>query len=124
MPSPFHQKYSSQHHKLFGADTTHTMPDAPNKHPDRRASDASVGSPPTSPTERRRSSATNRFAALEALKRPTDQEHTTRRASLQDARIGSPGMFGSWWNSFTRGPSNNHPAQQPKEPRDTTTLRQ
>ncbi|KAF2470218.1 uncharacterized protein BDR25DRAFT_288010 [Lindgomyces ingoldianus] len=125
MPSPFHQKYSSQNHRFFGSDPTPAMPEGPKQETDRRASDASIGPPPSSPTERRRSSTTNRFAALEALKRPTDAESATRRASLQDSAIGKPGIFGSWWNNYTRGPSGATPAQQtPKEPRDTTTLRQ
>jgi hypothetical protein len=47
------------------------------------------------------SSGTMRFATLEALKRPQTEEHTTRRASLQDAKIGSPGIIGSWWNRYT-----------------------
>ncbi|PSN66122.1 hypothetical protein BS50DRAFT_407267 [Corynespora cassiicola Philippines] len=122
MPSPFHQKYSTQTHKVFGDNTVPVMPEGPKQDTERRASDASTGSS-HSPTERRRSSAANRFAALEALKRPTDEQSTQRRASLQDS-YAKPGFFGSMWNNFTRGPINPPPSQQQKEPRDTTTLRQ
>lgn len=54
MPSPFHQKYSSQTHKVFGDNTTPAMPEGPKQDADRRASDSSIGSGPSSPTERRR----------------------------------------------------------------------
>ncbi|OCL02469.1 hypothetical protein AOQ84DRAFT_304661 [Glonium stellatum] len=118
MPSPFHQKYSSQNHKNFN--TIAAMPDPPA--PERK--DSVGSSPPSSPTERRRSSGAMRFAALEALKRPQTEEHTTRRASFQDAKIGSPGIIGSWWNNFTRGPTNPQGPTKSKEPRDVTTLKQ
>ncbi|KAF2122794.1 hypothetical protein BDV96DRAFT_561387 [Lophiotrema nucula] len=123
MPSPFHQKYSSQSHKVFGDNTAPTMPDAPKQGADRRASDASIGS--SSPTERRRSSQQNRFANLDALKRPRDDISVNRRASVQDS-YGKAGFLGSMWNNFTRGPSGASPPamQKPKEARDTTTLRQ
>ncbi|KAH7132279.1 hypothetical protein B0J11DRAFT_503451 [Dendryphion nanum] len=127
MPSPFHQKYSSQSHKSFADNSTvPAMPEGPKQDAERRTSDASIGAGPESPTQRRRSSATNRFAALEALKRPTDAQSTERRASLHDS-YGKPGFLGSMWNNFTRGPAGAQQpqqSQQPKQPRDTTTLRQ
>ena len=120
MPSPFHQKYSSQNHKVFGDNPVPAMPEAPKQDADRRASDASIGSS-SSPTERRRSSAAQRYANLHALKRPEDPSHAERRSSLQDA-YGKVGILGGMWNNFTRGPT---VSQQPavKEPKDTTTLR-
>ncbi|KAH7386108.1 hypothetical protein BKA66DRAFT_569409 [Pyrenochaeta sp. MPI-SDFR-AT-0127] len=121
MPSPFHQKYSSQSHRVFGDNTTPAMPEGPKQDADRRTSDSSMTSP-TSPDGRRRSSAGQRFGNLEALKRPTDDQSTNRRQSLQDA-YGKVGVFGTMWNNFTRGPAKPPQAQQPKEPRDTTTLR-
>ncbi|KAF1849512.1 uncharacterized protein K460DRAFT_365409 [Cucurbitaria berberidis CBS 394.84] len=123
MPSPFHQKYSSQSHKIFGDTTTPAMPEGPKQEADRRASDSSVNSA-SSPTERRRSSAAQRFGNLENLKRPQDEQHTNRRQSLQDS-YGKVGFLGSMWNNFTRGPAVQPKSQpqQPKEPRDTTTLR-
>ncbi|KAF2269848.1 hypothetical protein CC78DRAFT_574721 [Lojkania enalia] len=122
MPSPFHQKYATQSHRVFGQDTTTAMPEAPKQDSMRRSSEASVGSSNESPTERRRSSATNRFAALEALKRPTDEASTARRSSLQDS-YGKTGIIGTMWNNFTRGPSGSPPKQK-EPPRDTTTLRE
>ncbi|KAF1966314.1 hypothetical protein BU23DRAFT_486935 [Bimuria novae-zelandiae CBS 107.79] len=122
MPSPFHQKYSSQTHKIFGDNTVPDMPSAPKQDAERRASDSSVTSNPGSPTERRRSSAA-RFANLEALKRPQDEQSINRRASLHDS-YGKVGIFGTMWNNFTRGPAAPKPPQQPKEPRDTSVLRQ
>ena len=44
MTSPFHQKYSTQTHKIFGNDPTPAMPEAPKQDNERRSSDASVGS--------------------------------------------------------------------------------
>ncbi|CAO2651813.1 Nn.00g000960.m01.CDS01 [Neocucurbitaria sp. VM-36] len=120
MPSPFHQKYSSQNHKIFGENTVPAMPEGPKQEADRRASDSSMTSA-SSPTERRRSSAAQRFGNLEALKRPQDEHHTNRRQSLQDS-YGKVGFLGSMWNNFTRGPAAQPQAQKPKEPRDTTTL--
>ncbi|KAJ4305856.1 hypothetical protein N0V90_001388 [Kalmusia sp. IMI 367209] len=98
------------------------MPDGPKQDVDRRASESSIGSNPGSPTERRRSSV-NRFANLEALKRPQDEQSVNRRASLQDS-YGKVGIFGSMWNNFTRGSAGPKSPQQSKEPRDTSTLRQ
>ncbi|KAF2822207.1 hypothetical protein CC86DRAFT_97231 [Ophiobolus disseminans] len=46
MPSPFHQKYSSQSNKVFADSSVPAMPDAP-KEADRRGSDASIESSPT-----------------------------------------------------------------------------
>ncbi|KAF2250909.1 hypothetical protein BU26DRAFT_503517 [Trematosphaeria pertusa] len=123
MPSPFHQKYSSQTHKVFGDNTTPAMPEGPKQDADRRASDSSIGSGPSSPTERRRSSVTNRFANLEALKRPTDEQSVNRRASLQDS-YGKVGIFGRAWNNFTRGPASPQSPPAQKQARDTTTLSQ
>ncbi|KAK3209916.1 hypothetical protein GRF29_44g1072784 [Pseudopithomyces chartarum] len=123
MPSPFHQKYSTQSHKIFGDNTVPSMPTGPKADADRRSSDSSMTSNPGSPTERRRSSA-SKFANLEALKRPQDEQSVNRRSSLQDS-YGKVGMFGTMWNNFTRGgPGLKSPPQQPKEARDTTTLRQ
>ncbi|KAF1962359.1 hypothetical protein CC80DRAFT_512576 [Byssothecium circinans] len=122
MPSPFHQKYSTQNHKFFGDNTMPVMPEGPKQDAERRESNASIGSNPSSPTERRRSS-TSKFANLEALKRPTDEASINRRASLQDS-YGKSGFLGSMWNNFTRGPVRPSPPPQPKESRDTTTLRQ
>ncbi|OAK95603.1 hypothetical protein IQ06DRAFT_258868 [Phaeosphaeriaceae sp. SRC1lsM3a] len=122
MPSPFHQKYSSQSHKVFGDNTVPNMPEGPKQEADRRASDSSMSSGPSSPVDgRRRSSAAQRFGNLEALKRPQDAEHTARRSSLQDS-YGKVGIIGGLWNSWTRGPS-AAASSGAKEPRDTTTLR-
>ncbi|KAJ4351393.1 uncharacterized protein N0V89_006735 [Didymosphaeria variabile] len=141
MPSPFHQKYSSQTHKVFGDNTTPVMPTGPKQDADRRSSDSSMNSNSGSPTSDRRRSSASRFANLEALKRPQDESSVNRRASLQDS-YGKVGMFGNLWNkqvlqhniimvesrlthaSFTRGPSGpKSPPQQLKEPRDISTLR-
>ncbi|KAF2658621.1 hypothetical protein K491DRAFT_592587 [Lophiostoma macrostomum CBS 122681] len=124
MPSnPFQQKYSSQSHKFFGEHTMPAMPEGAKDNAERRGSDSSVGSAPSPSNDRRRSSVSNRYAALQALKRPTDQASTERRSSLQDS-YGKPGFLGSMWNNFTRGPSSQSPpVPQTKEPRDTTTLR-
>ena len=116
MPSPFHQKYSSQSHKVFGDDSTPAMPEAPKQDADRRGSDSSMAEP----AGRRRSSATQRFGNLEALKRPTDAESVNRRSSLHDS-YGKPGFLGTMWNNFTRGPS-GPTMQKPAEARDTSTL--
>ncbi|KAJ4987646.1 hypothetical protein SVAN01_06813 [Stagonosporopsis vannaccii] len=127
MPSPFHQKYSSQSHKVFGDNTVPAMPEVPKDDAQRRGSDASM-TEPSSPNARRRSSAAQRFGNLEMLKRPNDPASTERRSSLQDA-YGKSGFLGTMWNklmrsSFTRGPANaSPPAPKAAEPRDTTTLR-
>jgi hypothetical protein len=113
MPSPFHQKYSSQSHKVFGDNPVPIMPEAPKQAADRRASDASMTDTPPSPDHRRRvshlhishslltnvpqSSAAQRFGNLEALKRPQSDYHTERRSSLQDA-YGKVGVLGGIWN--------------------------
>ncbi|KNG45477.1 hypothetical protein DDE82_008468 [Stemphylium lycopersici] len=102
MPSPVHQKYSSQSHKIFGDNTTPAMPEAPKQEADRRSSVSSVGSG-SYPEGRRRSSTTTRFANLEALKRRQDEESLARRQSFHDA-YGKPGFLGTLWNNFTRGP--------------------
>ncbi|KAH7380464.1 hypothetical protein DE146DRAFT_637476 [Phaeosphaeria sp. MPI-PUGE-AT-0046c] len=110
MPSPFHQKYSSQSHKVFGDNTVPNMPEGPKQEADRRASDSSMSSVPSSPVDnRRRSSAAQRFGNLEALKRPQDPDHTARRSSLQDS-YGKVGFIGGLWNSWTRGPSGPAPS--------------
>ncbi|KAJ4376123.1 hypothetical protein N0V83_001404 [Neocucurbitaria cava] len=123
MPSPFHQKYSSQNHKFFGDNTVPAMPEGPKQEADRRASDSSTSSA-SSPTERRRSSAAQRYGNLEAVQRPQGEYHTNRRQSYQDMYAGKVGILGTMWNNFTRGPSvqPQAQAQKPKEPRDTTTL--
>ncbi|KAJ4370120.1 hypothetical protein N0V86_008856 [Didymella sp. IMI 355093] len=123
MPSPFHQKYSSQSHKVFGDNTVPAMPEAPQDDAQRRGSDSSM-TEPSSPDARRRSSAAQRFGNLEALKRRQDPESTARRASLHDS-YGKPGFLGTMWNNFTRGPNSSSPPAAPKQadPRDTTTLR-
>ncbi|KAF1945954.1 hypothetical protein EJ02DRAFT_337507 [Clathrospora elynae] len=119
MPSPFHQKYSSQNHKLFGDNTTPAMPEGPKQDVDRRGSDSSIIS---NPDARRRSSAAQRFASLEALKRRQDEESLARRQSLHDS-YGKIGFLGKMWNNFTRGPVSPPGTQQSKEPRDTTSLK-
>lgn len=53
MPSPFHQKYSSQSHKVFGDNTVPAMPEAPKDDAQRRGSDSSM-TEPSSPDARRR----------------------------------------------------------------------
>ncbi|EAT81788.1 hypothetical protein HBI56_085360 [Parastagonospora nodorum] len=120
MPSPFHQKYSSQSHKVFGDNPVPDMPESPKENADRRGSDASIGSASGSPYGRRRSSATQRYANLHALKRPDNEEHAARRASLHDS-YGKVGVLGSLWNNFTRGPVTS--PTKAAEPKDTTTLR-
>ncbi|KAJ4322986.1 hypothetical protein N0V94_002141 [Neodidymelliopsis sp. IMI 364377] len=122
MPSPFHQKYSSQSHKVFGDNTIPAMPEGPKQDAERRGSDSSM-TEPSSPDGRRRSSAAQRYGNLEMLKRPTDQASVDRRSSLHDS-YGKPGFLGTMWNNFTRGPSGSPPAA-PKaaEARDTSTLR-
>ncbi|KAF9692962.1 hypothetical protein EKO04_009193 [Ascochyta lentis] len=138
MPSPFHQKYSSQSHKAFGDSTVPAMPEAPKEDAQRRGSDGSMAEP-SSPDGRRRSSAAQRYGNLEMLKRPTDQASVDRRSSLHDS-YGKPGFLGTMWNkqvndsfyrssaniiSFTRGPSSSSPPAAPKssEARDISTLR-
>merc|ERR1711920_374019 len=59
-------KMSSPINKVFGNDATPALPEAPKQNNDRRASDASVGSESFF-NGRRRSSAAQRFANLEAL---------------------------------------------------------
>ncbi|KAI8943127.1 hypothetical protein NX059_001158 [Plenodomus lindquistii] len=121
MPSPFHQKYSSQSHKVFGDNTVPAMPEGPKQDADRRASDSSISSQ-TYDSSRRRSSTTQRFGNLEALKRPQDEQSAARRQSLHDS-YGKVGIIGTMWNNFTRGPAPVAQTQKPKEARDTTTLR-
>ncbi|KAF2867605.1 hypothetical protein BDV95DRAFT_610522 [Massariosphaeria phaeospora] len=122
MPSPFHQKYSSQNHKWQGDNTVPVMADEPKQQSQRRPSDTSVDSDSQlSPTERRRSSVGNRFANLHALKRPTDEDSTNRRASWQDS-YAKPGILGTFWNNYTRGPSINQQKEPIKETRNTSTL--
>ncbi|KAF2452182.1 hypothetical protein P171DRAFT_426560 [Karstenula rhodostoma CBS 690.94] len=104
MPSPFHQKYSSQTHKAFGDNTVPIMPTAPKQDADRRPSDSSITSNSGSPTSERRRSSVSKFANLEALKRPQDESSVNRRSSLQDS-YGKVGVIGTMWNNFTRGPS-------------------
>ncbi|KAF2643847.1 hypothetical protein P280DRAFT_392899 [Massarina eburnea CBS 473.64] len=123
MPSPFHQKYSSQNHKYFGENTTPSMPEGPKQDAERRESNASIGSTPSTAERRRPKSSASRFANLEALKRPTDDASINRRASLQDS-YGKSGFLESMWNNFTRGPASPSSPRQTKEARDTTTLRQ
>lgn len=54
MPSPFHQKYSSQSHKVFGDNSAiPAMPEAPKEDAQRRGSDSSM-TEPSSPDGRRR----------------------------------------------------------------------
>jgi hypothetical protein len=54
MPSPFHQKYSSQSHKIFGDNSAvPAMPEAPKEDAQRRGSDSSM-TEPSSPDGRRR----------------------------------------------------------------------
>ncbi|XPT01794.1 hypothetical protein M3J09_010923 [Ascochyta lentis] len=123
MPSPFHQKYSSQSHKAFGDSTVPAMPEAPKEDAQRRGSGGSMAEP-SSPDGRRRSSAAQRYGNLEMLKRPTDQASVDRRSSLHDS-YGKPGFLGTMWNNFTRGPSSSSPPAAPKssEARDISTLR-
>ncbi|EUC51117.1 hypothetical protein COCMIDRAFT_80350 [Bipolaris oryzae ATCC 44560] len=102
---------SSPINKVFGNDATPAMPEAPKQNNDRRASDASVGSDSFF-NGRRRSSAAQRFANLEALKRRQDEESLARRQSFHDA-YGKPGIIGTWWNNFTRGPL--HPTTQSQQ---------
>jgi hypothetical protein len=106
MSSPVHQKYSSQSHKIFNNDPVPAMPEAPKQDNERRPSDASVGSEGFN--GRRRSSAAQRFGNLEALKRRQDEESMARRQSFHDA-YGKPGILGTWWNNFTRGPLQSQP---------------
>lgn len=109
MSSPISQKLSSQANKAFGENATPAMPDAPKQDVERRASDASESG--SFYDGRRRSSAAQRFANLEALKRRQDEESLARRQSFHDA-YGKPGILGTWWNNFTRGPV--VPQSQPK----------
>ncbi|KAF2454786.1 hypothetical protein BDY21DRAFT_351606 [Lineolata rhizophorae] len=54
-------------------------------------------------SERRRSSATQHFASLQALKRNSQHtDGTQRRASMMEQQA-KPGMLGQMWNKFTRG---------------------
>merc|ERR1712007_49461 len=122
----FHQKYSSQTHKVYEDYITPSMPQGPKEDNERRTSDASTSSSTSTSSTGRRGSATNRF---EEFKRPTDDpERAARRASLQDS-YGRQGFLGSMWNSFTRGPINGPMKTAPSAPeerkgsRDTSTLR-
>merc|ERR1712070_387833 len=120
MPSPFHQKYSSQSHKMFGDNAVPAMPDAPKDDAQRRGSDSSMAES-SYQDARRRSSAAQRFGNLEMLKRPNDPASAERRASLND-HYTKPGFLGTMWNNFTRG-SGSPPAPKAAESRDSTTLR-
>ncbi|KAL5119887.1 hypothetical protein ACEQ8H_002249 [Pleosporales sp. CAS-2024a] len=104
MPSPVHQKYSSQSHKIFGDNPVPDMPQAPKQDAERRASDSSMNSTSGSFDGRRRSSTTQRYANLHALKRPENEEHVARRASLQDS-YGKVGFIGSLWNRTQTHPT-------------------
>ncbi|KAF2817651.1 uncharacterized protein BDZ99DRAFT_457375 [Mytilinidion resinicola] len=98
MPNnPFQQKYSTQSHKIFAE--IPATPDTPAAPAEARRSMEATSSPPG----RRRSSVTTRFANLEALKHPNTEEAAARRASMADHKIGSPGVIGNLWNSWTRG---------------------
>ncbi|KAF2502413.1 hypothetical protein BU16DRAFT_521141 [Lophium mytilinum] len=98
MPNnPFQQKYSTQSHKVFAE--MPAMPEAPAAPAEARRSMEATSSPPG----RRRSSATARFANLEALKHPNTEEAAARRAGMADHKIGNPGVIGNLWNSWTRG---------------------
>ncbi|OJD31101.1 conidiation-specific protein [Diplodia corticola] len=56
-------------------------------------------------TNRRRSSASERFASLQAHKRDAGNERASAaRASFSDQRP-APGFLGKMWNDFTRGPA-------------------
>ncbi|KAB2572235.1 hypothetical protein DIS24_g12097 [Lasiodiplodia hormozganensis] len=56
-------------------------------------------------TNRRRSSASERFASLQAAKRDAGNERASAaRASFSDQRP-APGFLGKLWNDFTRGPA-------------------
>ncbi|KAF4309675.1 conidiation-specific protein [Botryosphaeria dothidea] len=56
-------------------------------------------------TNRRRSSASERFASLHQAKRDTGNERASAaRASFSEQRP-APGFLGKLWNDFTRGPS-------------------
>ncbi|GME28401.1 conidiation-specific protein [Neofusicoccum parvum] len=58
-----------------------------------------------SATSRRRSSASERFAALHAAKRDAGNERASAaRASFSEQRP-APGFLGKLWNDFTRGPA-------------------
>ncbi|EKG14675.1 hypothetical protein MPH_08148 [Macrophomina phaseolina MS6] len=58
-----------------------------------------------SATSRRRSSASERFAALHAAKRDVGNERASAaRASFSEQRP-APGFLGKLWNDFTRGPA-------------------
>lgn len=50
-------------------------------------------------TNAAQSSAAQRFANLEALKRRQDEESLARRQSFHDA-YGKPGILGTWWNKY------------------------
>ncbi|KAH9866141.1 hypothetical protein J1614_008705 [Plenodomus biglobosus] len=122
MPSPFHQKYSSQSHKIFNDNTVPAMPEGPKQDADRRASDSSISSQ-TYDNARRRSSTAQRFGNLEALKRPQDEQSIARRQSLHDS-YGKVGFIGTLWNNFTRGPAMPPTqAQKPKETQNVATLK-
>lgn len=127
MPSPFHQKYATQTHKVF-EDYLPSVPDPTKSETskmdtDRRSSAASASSTSsTGSLDSRRGSASERF---EHFKRSDDPEKAARRASLHDS-YGKPGFFGSMWHSWTRGPAvPSGPAQSraSDNARDVSTLR-
>jgi hypothetical protein len=115
MPSPFHQKYSSQSHKVFGDNTVPAMPEAPKQDAERRArmvlhQTHAEGYVVTlflhhapllfTSANDTQSSAAQRFGNLETLKRRQDEESMNRRQSFHDA-YGKPGILGSMWNKYT-----------------------
>ncbi|KAF2763571.1 hypothetical protein EJ05DRAFT_472465 [Pseudovirgaria hyperparasitica] len=117
MPSPIHQKYSSQTHRL----PSEPISSSAEPRQDRRSSLSSaqneilISSPPNR-FSRRGSNAWENFAAL---KRPIDNPNVeARRASFADSRP-KGGMFGTWFNSTFRGLSASPPQ---KEQKGTSTL--
>lgn len=120
MPSPFHQKYSSQRHRVYSKKAIHSNKSAAATTEEHGSS---TSSPPASTTARRMSTGGSKFANLEALKRPQTEEGIKRRLSAQESKIGTPGVVGSLWNNYTRGSTTIQPAPK-KESRDTTTLKQ
>lgn len=63
------------------------------------------------------------FHNLEAMKRPTDEESVRKRQGYTDAAIGSPGIFGQWWNDFTRGPMSIEPPSPQKSTKDVPDIK-
>ncbi|KAK8168095.1 hypothetical protein BKA80DRAFT_266037 [Phyllosticta citrichinensis] len=58
-------------------------------------------SPPAASGRRRSSAASEKFAALEAVKRQNERS-VAARASFSDQQR-KPGFLGQMWNNFTRG---------------------